>query len=187
MYHGEVSTTRGGRAVFLDRDGVLIEDTGYPDDPEKLTLLAGVGEALRTLRAAGWRLVAVSNQSGVARGILTLECLAKVNDRLLELLCAEGVALDALLYCPHHPEAGRPPFDLDCDHRKPGPGMLFSAAARLELKREECWMVGDKESDVGAAHAAGVRAIRIGDGSTAADLRAADLAEAAWQILERGK
>src|SRR6266542_590347 len=99
LYHGEVSTTRGGRAVFLDRDGVLIEDTGYPDDPEKLTLLAGVGEALRTLRAAGWRLVAVSNQSGVARGILTLECLAKVNDRLLELLCAEGVALDALLYC----------------------------------------------------------------------------------------
>jgi D,D-heptose 1,7-bisphosphate phosphatase len=180
--YGPLSPPSGGRAVFLDRDGVLIEDTGYPDDPDAIALLPGVGEALRALRRAGWGLVVVSNQSGVARGKFGLARLAEIHDRLLALLRGEGVELDALYYCPHHPQ-GRPPFDLDCDHRKPAPGMLRSAARDLDLRLNECWMIGDKESDVRAAHAAGVHAIRIGGVETAAEAAAPDLrAAAAWLL-----
>jgi D-glycero-D-manno-heptose 1,7-bisphosphate phosphatase len=180
--HGPLSPPAGGRAVFLDRDGVLIEDTGYPDDPAGIALLPGAGEALRALRQAGWGLVVVTNQSGVARGKFGLARLAEIHDRLLALLRAEGVELDALYYCPHHPQ-GQPPFDLDCDHRKPAPGMLRSSARDLSLGLEECWMVGDKESDVRAAHAAGARAVRLGPGETAAEISARDLRDAAAEIL----
>jgi D-glycero-D-manno-heptose 1,7-bisphosphate phosphatase len=173
------------RAVFLDRDGVLIEDTGYPDDPGKIVLLPGVGEALRRLRETGWRLVVVSNQAGVARGKFTLERLENIHDHLERLLEAEGVELDALYYCPHHPEGTREPFNVPCGHRKPEPGMLRAAAQELGLHLPACWMVGDKESDVQAAHAAGCRAVRIGEGDTEAEARAGDLLEAAGVILER--
>jgi len=171
------------RAVFLDRDGVLIEDTGYPDDPDAIALLPGVAEALRALQAAGWRLVVVSNQSGVARSKFSLETLAAVNTRLLELLSREGVALDALYFCPHHAEAGHPPFDVECDHRKPAPGMLLSAATDLGLDLRASWMIGDRESDVAAGLAAGCRAILLGEGTTRADWVGADLLQAAERIL----
>jgi D-glycero-D-manno-heptose 1,7-bisphosphate phosphatase len=173
----------GSRAVFLDRDGVLIEDTGYLADPEGVTLLPGVGEALRAFRERGWRLVVVTNQSGVARGLFTLERLEEIHVRLVRLLAAEGVRLDALYFCPHHADGSRAPFNVPCEHRKPGPGMLRAAAARLGLSLPACWMVGDKESDVRAGYAAGCRAVRIGDGETAAELQARDLREAARLIL----
>jgi D-glycero-D-manno-heptose 1,7-bisphosphate phosphatase len=182
MMYGAPVRSGGSRAVFLDRDGVLIPDTGYPDDPHAISLLAGVGEALRVLRAAGWRLVVASNQSGVARGKFTLERLEQIHDRLRDLLAAEGVTLDALYYCPHHPE-GRPPFDVACDHRKPAPGMLRSAAKRMGLDLAACWMVGDKESDVEAAHAVGCRAVRLGAASRRAEVTADDLPAAARLIL----
>jgi D,D-heptose 1,7-bisphosphate phosphatase len=168
--------------VFLDRDGVLIEDTGYPSDPDTISLLPGVGAGLRRLREAGWRLVVVSNQSGVARGKFGLERLEQIHDRLLELLRAEGVELDALYFCPHHPN-GIPPFNVACDHRKPESGMLRSAARELGLRLEQCWMIGEKESDVEAAHGAGVRAIRLGEGTTQADAAALDLEAAAAIVL----
>jgi D-glycero-D-manno-heptose 1,7-bisphosphate phosphatase len=160
----------GGRVVFLDRDGVLIHDTGYPDDPQAISLLQGVGAALRQLRAAGWRLVVVTNQSGVARGKFTIETLCKVNERLCELLAAEGVQLDALYYCPHHPQATLSDFEVDCDHRKPGAGMLLSAADDLGLDPERCWMVGDRDSDVQAGMAAGCRTVLLGEPSPARSL-----------------
>lgn len=181
--HGGLIEEGPERAVFLDRDGVLIEDTGYPDDPETIVLLPGAAEGLRRLRAAGWRLVVASNQSGIARGRFDLATLERIHDRLRELLRAEGVELDALYYCPHHPKAGRAPFNVRCDHRKPEPGMLRSAAARLGLQLDECWMVGDKESDVSAGHEAGCRAVRIGEGESVAEARAKDLAEAAVVIV----
>jgi len=169
--------------VFLDRDGVLIEDTGYPDDPAAIQLLPGVGAALRALAAAGWRLVVVSNQSGVARGKFTLERLAEIHARLAELLREEGVVLDALYFCPHHPEGSAAPFRTPCDHRKPAPGMLRSAAERLGLELADCWMVGDRESDVRAGRAAGCRAVRLGAGPSAAEATAVDLREAVRLIL----
>ena len=197
--HFEPVASSCRRAVFLDRDGVLIEDTGYPDDPAAVALLPGAAGALRLLRAAGWSLVVVSNQSGVARGRFSLSRLGEIHDRLLELLAREGATLDALYYCPHHPSGTELPYRAGCSHRKPEPGMLRSAAERLHLRLEECWMVGDKESDVAAAHAAGCRAVRIGEDVGAADgcrvipvgedpttaeHCAVDLAEAARMILE---
>jgi D-glycero-D-manno-heptose 1,7-bisphosphate phosphatase len=183
MTHGAPRPGRSPRAVFLDRDGVLIEDTGYPSDSDVITLLPGVGRALRALRDAGWRLVIVSNQSAVARGKLTLATLAAVHERLLALLSAEGVAPDAVYFCPHHAEGSVPPFNVACDHRKPAPGMLLSAARRLRLDLGACWLIGDQERDVDAAHAAGCRAVRIGSGLTAAEATAADLPAAAAVIL----
>lgn len=183
-WHGEVVEEGPDRAVFLDRDGVLIEDTGYPDEPDAIALLPGVGEALRQLRAEGWRLVVITNQSGVARGKFSLQTLDAIHDRLRELLAAEGVILDALFYCPHHAEKGIPPFNTECDHRKPAPGMLQAAAARLNLRLAACWMVGDKEGDIQAGHAAGCRGIRIGaEVRIEAEGVAADLFRAACLIL----
>lgn len=184
LIHGSLPLALGAAAVFLDRDGVLIEDSGYPDNPDELRILAGVPEALRALREAGWALVVVSNQSGVARGKFGLERLAEIHERLVALLSENGAAIDAIYYCPHHPQ-GIEPFRRDCDHRKPGPGMLLSAASALDLDLRASWMVGDKESDVEAAHRAGCRAIRISEGETAAEARATDLLGAANLILTR--
>lgn len=189
--HGDPLPDGPPRAVFLDRDGVLIPDTGYPDDPAAISLLPGVAEALRLLRDSGWRLVVVSNQSGVARGKFTLERLDQIHDRLRGLLAADGVWLDALYFCPHHAQAGHPPFNIACDHRKPAPGMLASAAERLGLWLPECWMVGDQPSDADAGRAAGCRTLLIGEraGETAvshgrpADFTARGLLQAAWLIL----
>ncbi|MBM3457460.1 MAG: HAD family hydrolase [Armatimonadetes bacterium] len=159
--HGPLLGGGSDRAVFLDRDGVLIEDTGYPDDPDRLALLPGVGEALRRFAADHRRLVVVTNQSGVARGFFSLERLDACHDRLRELLAAEGVRLDGIYYCPHHPAAAVPEFALLCDHRKPGPGMLLSAARELGLDLTRCWIIGDREGDIQAGLAAGVPGIRI--------------------------
>jgi D-glycero-D-manno-heptose 1,7-bisphosphate phosphatase len=181
--HGAPLLAGPSRAVFLDRDGVLIPDTGYPDEPDTISLLPGAGEGLRRLRLAGWRLVVVSNQSGVARGKFSIERLHAIHSRLRELLAQEGVALDALYYCPHHPQGAVAPFNTHCDHRKPEAGMLRSAASALELELASCWLVGDRESDVQAAHGAGCRAVLLGAGPTAAELTCATLEDAAAGIL----
>ena len=183
LVHGDLPTPSGAAAVFLDRDGVIIRDTGYPDDPDRLEVLPGVPEALRALRAAGWVLVVVSNQSGVGRGKFGMERLREIHERLIAELAARGAGVDAIYYCPHHPE-GIESFRRACDHRKPEPGMLLSAAAALDLDLGASWMIGDKESDVEAAHRAGCRAIRIGDGPTSAEERARDLLAAANLILK---
>jgi D-glycero-D-manno-heptose 1,7-bisphosphate phosphatase len=183
LHHTSAALRQGSRAVFLDRDGVLMEDTGYPDDPEAIRLLPGVAAGLRALQAAGWRLVVVTNQAGVARGKFPIERLDAMHGRLRELLAGEEVHLDAVYFCPHYAEGSVPPFNTACDHRKPSPGMLLSAAAALGLDLGESWLVGDKESDVEAAHAAGCRAIRIGSGATAAEATAGDLEEAAGLVL----
>lgn len=179
----------GGPAVFLDRDGVLVEDTGYPSDPEALRLLPGVPEALRRVAGAGFRLVAVTNQSGVARGYFSLARLEEVHNRLVALLAAEEVRLDGLYYCPHHPEAPVPEFRVECDHRKPRPGMLLSAATDLGLAVSHSWMVGDREDDIRAGLAAGCRALLIGPpATTAAETVLPDLAAAAdWILLHAGR
>ncbi|MFN3652491.1 MAG: D-glycero-alpha-D-manno-heptose-1,7-bisphosphate 7-phosphatase [Armatimonadota bacterium] len=171
------------RAVFLDRDGVLIEDTGYPDDPDTIIVLPGVAEALRHLRAGGWALVVVSNQSGVARGKFDEERLRRIHLRLEEILARDGARLDAIYYCPHHPQAEVGDYRADCDHRKPSPGMLRSAAAALGLDLPASWMVGDKPSDVEAGRAAGCRTVLIGEEEPGADFVAADLLAAARRIL----
>lgn len=148
-------------ALFLDRDGVLIEEVNYLCDPAQVRLVPGAAAALRRQQAAGRALVVVTNQSAVARGMLDLDGLRRIHARLDALLRAEGVRLDGLEYCPHHPE-----FTGRCACRKPEPGMLLRAAHRHGLDLPRSWMIGDTLADLEAGRAAGCRValVRTGHG-----------------------
>ena len=146
-------------AVFLDRDGTLIDLVPYLRKPEDVRLADGAATGLRALVASGYALVLVTNQSVVARGEASLGDVARVHARLEELLAAEGVSLDAIEFCPHHPDFGEP-----CSCRKPEPGMLRRAAQGLGLDLTRSWMLGDSESDLGAAERAGVRFVLLRTG-----------------------
>lgn len=161
------------RALLLDRDGVLIPDTGYPSDPAAISLLPGAAEALVLARRAGYRLVLVSNQAGVARGYFDLDRLRQVHDRLIDLLSREAVEIDLSLYCPHHPTAGNGEWTVACNCRKPAPGMPFTAIRLLDLDPKLCWMIGDKPSDVEAGLAAGCHALLLEPEGQINDLEAA--------------
>lgn len=141
-------------AVFLDRDGTLIEDPGYLSTPEQVRLLPGVGGALVSLRAAGAHLIVATNQSGIARGLLTGEQYLATSRRLEELLAAEGAHLDAQYHCPHHPE-----FTGPCQCRKPGTALYRAAADQFGLDLAGSWWVGDRDRDVLPARALGGRGI----------------------------
>ncbi|MCA9755104.1 MAG: lipopolysaccharide heptosyltransferase II [Candidatus Eisenbacteria bacterium] len=146
-------------AVFIDRDGTLIELVPYLRCPEDVRLVPGAGKALRELADRGVALVVITNQSVVARGEATEDDVARVHERLRELLAAEGVILDGIEVCPHHPD-----FGPECACRKPSPGMILRAAHRLGIDLERSWMIGDNEGDVGAAEAAGVRFVLVRTG-----------------------
>jgi rfaE bifunctional protein nucleotidyltransferase chain/domain len=147
----------GGRpAVFLDRDGTLVEEVGYPGDPQQLRLLPGAIAALTRLRVNGYALVVVSNQSGVGRGILSQEQAGRVHQGLVDLLEKHGVALDGAYYCYHAPADG-------CRCRKPSPQLLLTASHELGLDLARSFMIGDKLSDVQAGRAAGGRTVLFAD------------------------
>ncbi|HUJ78787.1 MAG TPA: lipopolysaccharide heptosyltransferase II [Nitrospiria bacterium] len=154
---GRSCSGQSGLVVFLDRDGTLNRDVGYLCDPDQVVLLPGVGGALRALREAGARTVIVTNQSGVARGLLTESRLELVHQRLLSLLAAEGVSVDGIFYCPHHP-------DDRCRCRKPGTELIERARARLLLDSGRSYVVGDKLADVQLAHRIGATAILVRTG-----------------------
>jgi histidinol-phosphate phosphatase family protein len=153
-------------AVFLDRDGTLVEEVSYLHDPERLVLLPGVGELAR-LAAAGYALVVVTNQAGVARGLYDEAAVAAVHRRLGTLLAGEGVRPDVVLYCPHHPEGTVARYARACRDRKPGPGMLEAAAGRLGLELAASFLIGNSPTDVGAAVAAGVTPLFVTTGHAA--------------------
>jgi D-glycero-D-manno-heptose 1,7-bisphosphate phosphatase len=149
-------------AVFLDRDGVLIEDVDRLVSPDQVRLLPGAADAVARLKDAGLALVLVTNQPVVARGLCTLEDVDRVHDELdrrLEL--AGGSALDARYVCPHHPDADDPRWREACDCRKPRPGMLQRAARELRLDLDRSYMVGDRPSDVAAGIAAGCTTLQV--------------------------
>jgi D-glycero-D-manno-heptose 1,7-bisphosphate phosphatase len=143
-------------AVFLDRDGTIIEAVHYLRDPAAVRLLPGAAAALRELRAAGLACVVVTNQSAIGRGLLTVEGFHAVQAELHRQLDAEGAALDATYFCPTVP-ASDDRTTIDDPDRKPGPGMLLRAAADLGLDLARSWMVGDMPSDVLAGRNAGCR------------------------------
>lgn len=153
---GGGAETAGRPALFLDRDGTVNVDTGYPRTADEIVLLPEIIPVIRAANAAGVPAVIVSNQSGVARGLLDWRDFAEVNARLLDLLRAEGCAIAMVLACAYH-EAGRPPFDI-ADHpmRKPNPGMLLRAAATLGTDLGRSIIVGDKPSDMEAGRRAGL-------------------------------
>jgi len=141
-------TTTEKAAVFVDRDGTIIEEVGYLDDPELLKLIPGAAQALRQLNRAGIPVIMLTNQSGVARGYFSESVVEQLHQRLRELLAAESARLDAVYYCPHHPTAGRPPYRRRCHCRKPNPGMVEQAIADLSLGNRRFFVVGDKKTDL---------------------------------------
>jgi D-glycero-D-manno-heptose 1,7-bisphosphate phosphatase len=153
---------KGRPTVFLDRDGTLIEDVGYPREPGQVRLLPACAQALSSLKQQGFALVVVSNQSGVGRGLITAEEAAGVHRRFADLLAEQGVVVDAVYYCPHAPEEG-------CLCRKPSPTLLLRAAQELELDLPRSFMVGDKSSDVEAGRRAGCRTVLFSRGTHVAD------------------
>ena len=152
------------KAVFIDRDGTLIRDKNYLSDPDKIEWYPGVFEALRKLARAGFRLVVVTNQSGVARGYFGEETVREVNNRLEEELGREGIELEDIYYCPAHPEAEAEKYRQNLHRRKPAPGMLKEACCEHGLSPGESFMVGDKPSDVECGKRAGCRSILVETG-----------------------
>jgi D-glycero-D-manno-heptose 1,7-bisphosphate phosphatase len=149
-------TERRSRAVFLDRDGTLLDELGYLRRPEDVRLLPGAAEGVRLINRAGWLAVVVTNQSGLARGLFDERELRAVHARLAAELVRADARLDAILYCPHHPEEGEPPLRSACDCRKPAPGLLLEAARRLGLDLAASWIVGDSLHDLEAGRRAGL-------------------------------
>jgi D-glycero-D-manno-heptose 1,7-bisphosphate phosphatase len=167
-------------AVFLDRDGTLIEDVGYPRDPETVRILPGAVDALHLLTASGLMLVVVSNQSGIGRGIVSPEEAKAVHERFVDEFAAAGVRFDDVRYCPHGPEDG-------CRCRKPSPAMLHDAAVALWVSLSDSFMIGDKVSDVEAGRQAGCRTVLLNssvDAEIDADLVTPDWRQAVDFILD---
>jgi D,D-heptose 1,7-bisphosphate phosphatase len=152
------------RAVFLDRDNTIIENDGYLGTPSMVKLITGAATALSAIRALGYRLIVVSNQSGVARGMFSETDVEAVNQEMCKQLRDQAAAhIDASYYCPYHPEAVIPEYKIDHDWRKPKPGMLYQAAADFNLDLSQCWMIGDQPRDIAAGTAAGCRTILLRD------------------------
>lgn len=159
----------GNAAVFFDRDGVLVEEIFYehtgeveaPLAPEDVKLLPGAADAVRAARDAGFHTIVVSNQGGYAKGKTSLRALWLAHLRFLELLAEGGAALDECFYSYGHPEGVTPHFSGVSLDRKPGPYNLFIAAARFDLDLTQCWIIGDRETDVACGRAAGAKAVRI--------------------------
>lgn len=184
-------------AIFLDKDGTLVEDVPYNINPDLMVLTDGAARGLRRLSEAGYRLVVVTNQSGVARGYFPEAALEGVREDLDRLILrASGARLAGFYYCPHHPEGVVPGYAIECDCRKPRPGMLLRAAKELDIDLSRSWMVGDVLNDVEAGRRAGCRTILINNGNETEwqkgpyrepDFLAGDLSQAAEIILAHGE
>jgi D-glycero-D-manno-heptose 1,7-bisphosphate phosphatase len=153
------------RAVFLDRDGIVVEDAGFLREAVRVRLVAGAPQALAAL-APSFRLVVVTNQTVVSRGLATEANVAALNVEIAsELERAGGPRLDAFYVCPHHPAATVDRYRLECDCRKPRPGLLLRAADELYLDLERSFLVGDRPSDIAAGAAAGCRTVLVRTGA----------------------
>lgn len=144
-------------ALFLDRDGVINEEVGYLYRPEEVRWVEGIFSLVRTAGACGYRIVVVTNQSGIARGLYSVEAFEELMRWMRGCFEREGGRLDAVYYCPYHPVHGLGQWKMEHADRKPGPGMLLRAARDLGLDLGQSVLVGDRCSDVAAAHAAGLR------------------------------
>jgi D-glycero-D-manno-heptose 1,7-bisphosphate phosphatase len=181
------------RAVFLDRDGTINEESEYLYKVEECRFLPGVKEAVKRLNSAGYLVVVVTNQSGIARGYYS-ECdLEKLHEHMAKEFAGSGARVDGWYYCPHHPDF--PAGEAACDCRKPLPGMLLAASGELGIDLSSSWMVGDKGADMEAGIAAGCRSILVRTGYGAAEAAALpagvfvadDLCSAVDLILENSR
>jgi D-glycero-D-manno-heptose 1,7-bisphosphate phosphatase len=184
------------RAVFIDRDGTISEEVGYINHASRFRLFPYTADAIKLLNENGWLAIVTTNQAGVARGYFSEDMVQTVHQRMTSELEKEGARLDAIYYCAHHPSVGEPPYRLDCDCRKPKPGLITRAATDLDVDLAASWMVGDRYSDVELARNAGVKAMLVLSGygrgewehqrqswTTQPDLVAEDLLEAARLVV----
>jgi D-glycero-D-manno-heptose 1,7-bisphosphate phosphatase len=183
-------------AVFLDRDGTIVEDVGYLHRPDQLAIFPWTVEAIRALNRAGLPVIVVTNQSAIARGILTEPALDEIHRELDRALTAGGATVDAYYYCPHHPEGQVAEYAIVCGCRKPAAGMIERAERDLGVDPGRSYVVGDSWVDVGLARAVGARALLVRSGHGAeqeasrprhldADAVLDNLAAAASWILAR--
>ena len=145
------------KAFFLDRDGVIIEDANYLSRPEQLSLIPGAAEGIKLIREHGYKVIVVSNQSGIARGYFTFDDLAKVEKALAAMLEEKGAKVDAWYYCPHHEKGKIAEYAKKCSCRKPLPGLVRKGAEEHNIDLEKSAMIGDKLSDVQCAVNAGIK------------------------------
>lgn len=167
-------------AVFLDRDGVICEDVHYMSSPEQFRLLPKVAEGIKLLNENGVKVIVATNQSGIARGYLTERDLRRIHKRMIKELERRGAHIDAIYYCPHHPND-------NCECRKPKPGMLRKAASELELDLDRCLIIGDRQLDIDAGRRVGCRTIIVPSPETEnnvdADYIAKDFLKAAEIVI----
>ncbi|MFR5600889.1 MAG: D-glycero-beta-D-manno-heptose 1,7-bisphosphate 7-phosphatase [Lachnospiraceae bacterium] len=187
------------KVVFLDRDGTINEEVNYLYKPEDMVLLPGAAQAIARLNQAGFKVVVVTNQAGVARGYYTLQDVDHLHDCMNQELKKQGAHIDAFYACPHHPTAGIPPYNVNCDCRKPKPGLLKQAETYFSVDKAHSYMIGDKLADTEAGKHYGITSILVGTGYGTEHHRQAeagekpvsydcfckDLGDAAAWILER--
>jgi len=184
------------RAVFLDRDGTLIEESGYLDRLERLAFFPFSIDAVRVLNRAGFLVVVVTNQAGIARGIVKESFVAEAHRHIADRLGAGGATIDGFYYCPHYPTGTVEQYRMVCDCRKPQPGLLRRAAADLDIDLARSFVVGDRWHDLAAGQAVGARGVLVRTGlgkrdewkpepGTAAAAIADNLMDAAAWILEQ--
>ena len=178
------------KAVFLDRDGTINKYVGFLRSTEQMELLPQAAQAIRKLNEAGWLVILATNQPVIARGEVSEEELTEIHNKLETLLGKEGAYVDAIYYCPHHPDKGfageRPEYKIECSCRKPKPGLLFRAAQDYHIDLKKSWMVGDSAADMGAGKAAGCKTAGV-YGEKSGDESFATLAEFAAFLCGREK
>ena len=149
------------RAVFIDRDGTISEEVGYINHVSRFRLFPYSAAALKQLHDNGYLAIVITNQAGVARGYFSEEMVQAIHKQMTKDLESSGARVDAIYYCAHHPTVGEPPYQLDCDCRKPKPGLLLRAAHEYDIDLANSWMVGDRYSDIELAANAGVKSALV--------------------------
>jgi len=152
------------RAVFLDRDGTIVEEAGYLDRLERLVFFPFSVDAVRVLNRAGFAVVVITNQAGIARGIVKESFVAEAHRHIADAMAAGGARIDGFYYCPHYTDGVVEQYRQACDCRKPQPGLLHAAAKDLELDLRQSFVVGDRWHDVAAGHAVGARGVLVRTG-----------------------
>lgn len=188
------------QAVFLDRDGTINEEMGYINHIERFHLLPQSAQAIRLLNQNGWKVVVITNQSGVARGYFPESLIHQVHQKMKDRLRKEGAYLDAVYYCPHHPDVGFPPYRQKCQCRKPATGLIEQAVKDLDLDPSRSYVIGDRGMEMEFGHRVGAKTILVLTGygkgeweycrnqwNVQPDYVAEDLLRAVQWILQRGK
>ena len=188
---GRKNLKKEQKAIFLDRDGTINKEVGFLSDIDRFELLSGVGDAIYKINQSGYLAIVITNQPVIARGELSREELEEIHNKMETLLGKEGAYLDGIYYCPHHPHSGYEgevkELKIDCNCRKPKPGMLYAAAEAFHIDLRNSWMIGDGEWDVAAGKSAGCKTVLIGKEGFGQDVSVNSLQEAVRRILEGEK